>query len=482
MENLILIHGALGSAQEFKSISSLLSKSFNVSLYEIPHHGKRSDSDISLSIEELTQDLERYISKKGRCYIYGFCLGGYLALCLAQKGNKDIKGIITQGTNLYWSPEIAKKEVCTLNIDFLKEKANPFYEYLIDLHGAYLPQLLEKTVDFMLALGYSPSISKNSVKSINCPVRMIRGGKDKMVSKEETVSICKSMGNGYYFEIPSFIHPLEFLNPKHVVRTIKVQIESFEYKWVNTVYGDIAYKVIGTIDNQKPVLLFLHEAIGSIAQWKGFPELIAKNLGLPAVVLEFPGYGFSSEYNKKRNSEYLHHFAWDILPSFLKAISLEQEIIIIGHSDGGTNALLYSTRFPQKVKGIVTMAAHVLNEDETKVGIQPAIDAYESGKMKGLEMYHGQKTKSLFYAWANTWLAEDFSNWNISMEIRNNMIPALIIQGKEDQYGTVKQVNIICDLLENAEPFFISDCGHAPHLEQTKSVIEKIKTWSNNLQ
>lgn len=481
MDNLVLIHGALGNAKEFNEISSFLAKKYNVIIYEIPHHGEQKDASISFTIDALTQDLETFIEKIGSCYIYGFSLGGYVALSAAQNGNRNILGVITQGTKLDWSPASAEKETKSLDLDFLKTKAKSFYDYLINLHGFYLPELLEKTASFMLDLGNSPCLNEKSVKSITCQVRMIRGGKDKMVSKEESLRICDSIDNSYYFEIPSFIHPFGFIHPKYIARAIEVQINSFDYKWTSTEFGNIAYKTIGELNKQKPVLLLLHEAIGSIAQWKDFPENVSNTLNLPAIVLEFPGYGFSSAYDKKRDSKYLHHFALDHLPAFIKSIELEQDIIIIGHSDGGTNALLYSSKYPEQVKGIVTMAAHVLNEEETKAGIQPAIEAYEAGKMKGLEMYHGQKTESLFYAWAHTWLADDFVNWNISTDIKNNKVQALIIQGEDDQYGTNEQVDIICSLLENATSLIIKDCGHAPHLEKPEQVIEKIRTWSTNL-
>lgn len=482
MDNLVLIHGALGNNKEYDEISSILSKDYKVFKYEIPHHGQKANATIPFTIEGLIQDLEAFISTIGDCYIYGFSLGGYLALSLAQTNNQNIQGVITQGTKLDWSPATAEREVKSLDLELLKEKAKPFYDYLAQLHGDYLPELLAKTALFMKQLGDSPSISEASVKSITCPVRMIRGGKDRMVSEEETLKITNSIDNSYYFEVPSFIHPIGFINPRHIARAIKVQLNSFDYKWASTRYGDIAYKTIGTIEESKPVLLFLHEAIGSIVQWKDFPEILSNSLGLPAIVLEFPGYSFSSEYDKKRDGKYLHHFALDHLPAFINAIKLKQNLIIVGHSDGGTNALLYSSKYPEKVKGIVTMAAHVLNEDETKAGIQPAINAYESGKMKGLEMYHGQKTKSLFYAWAKTWLSDDFSNWNISNDIKNNNVPALVIQGEDDQYGTNEQVNIICGLLDNAEPLLIKDCGHAPHLDKPNEVIENIKSWSTNLK
>lgn len=482
MDNLVLIHGALGNAKEFDKISSLLSRNYNVLIYEIPHHGIKSDASLPFTIESLSHDLDKYISDIGDCFIYGFSLGGYIALSLAQKGNQHIKGIVTQGTKLDWSPEIALKEIQPLTIDFLKTNAKPFYDYLLSIHGSKLSELLDKTASFMLNLGNYPIISTESVQSISCPVRMIRGGRDKMVTKGETLEICNAINNSFYFEIPSFIHPLGFIKAKHVARAIEVQINSFDYKWASTDFGDIAYKTLGAYTDDKPVLLFLHEAIGSIAQWKDFPEKVSTALNLSAIILEFPGYGFSSEYNKKRDDKYLHNFALKHLPSFIEAIDLEQEVIMIGHSDGGTNALLYSSKHPEKIKGIVTMAAHVLNEKETKAGIQPAIDAYASGKMKGLEMFHGKKTESLFYSWAHTWLSEDFSNWNISDDIKNNNIPALVIQGEDDQYGTNEQVEIICDLLEKAEPFFIKDCGHAPHLEKDEKVIEKIKSWSINIK
>lgn len=482
MNSLVLIHGALGTAKEFDEIFSLLSKRFKVFKYEIPHHGEKSSSSIPFNIEALANDLDQYISQIGDCFIYGFSLGGYIALSVAQSGNKHIKGIINQGNKLDWSTETAQKETQSLNIELLKTKAKPFYEHLVNLHGDYLPELLNKTKTFMLELGNSPILTQKSVKSINCPVRMVRGGKDKMVSRDETLKICDSIKNSHYFEIPSFIHPLGFINPKYIARTIAVQINSLDYKWTSTKYGNITYKIIGDLKSNKPVLLFLHEAIGSIAQWKNFPEELSNSLNLPAIVLEFPGYGFSSEYNKTRGANYLHHFALDQLPAFIQSIQLTNEIIIIGHSDGGTNALLYSSKHPEQVKGIVTMAAHVLNEEETKAGIKPAIEAFETGKLKGLEMYHGQKTESLFYAWANTWLSEDFKSWNISEDIKKNSVPSLIIQGEDDQYGTNNQVEMICQLLENATPFFINDCGHAPHLEKSAQVIEKIKSWSTNLK
>ncbi|PKR80423.1 hypothetical protein CW751_10165 [Brumimicrobium salinarum] len=475
MEKLVVIHGALGSQKEFDAIIPSLNKNIEVIPYEIPHHGNKKDSDVDFEMSALVVDFIDFMEKFGPASIYGFSLGGYIALAAAQVNAKNIKGIITQGTKLDWTPESAKKETAGLNIDFLSTKVKGFYEYLLDLHGEYLSELLHKTTSFMTTLGANPLLTPESVKQISVPVSMTRGGRDKMVSKEETLLICENIKNSRYFEVPHMIHPLGFIKPKHISRHITIQLNSFNYKWTPTPFGEMAYEVIGDIkDENQPIVLFLHEAIGSIAQWKDFPKNLCEKLDLPGIAIEFPGYGFSEKEDKKRDAKYLHEFALEYLPAFLKSIELKNPMYIVGHSDGGTNALLYSSKFPKQVKAIVTMAAHYINEKETRAGIQPAIDAWENKKLKGLEFYHGAKTERLFFAWAKTWQQADFKNWNISEDIKGNAVPALILQGDDDQYGTDQQVNGIVELLENAEGFFIDDCGHAPHLEKEEVVIEKI--------
>ncbi len=478
MEKLVLIHGALGNYSEFDQIVPFLTNEYEIHAFEIPHHGNYQDSKVAFEINALVQDFLKFLNKIGPSYVYGFSLGGYLAIAAAQKDESNFKGIVTQGTKFNWTKGAAEKETSTLNVEFLSSKAENFYNYLLELHGEYLHELLEKTAKFMTLLGENPIISKESVKSLSIPVRLTRGGKDRMVSKEETLIIKDGLKFGHYFEVPSMIHPMGFISPKHVARLISIQLESLNYQWTSTPFGAIAFETIGNIQSEsETVVLFLHEAIGSIAQWQKFPKNLCRALHLPGIVIEFPGYGFSENEDKSRNAKYLHEFALDYLPAFIEAIQLKNPLLIVGHSDGGTNALLYSTKHPANVKGIVTMAAHYINENETKAGIQPAIDAWNSGKLKGLEYFHGEKTERLFFAWANTWLKPDFKDWDISEDIKDNSIPALIIQGSDDQYGTDQQVNGIVDLLKNAKASFIEDCGHAPHLEKEKEVIKRINDF-----
>ena len=482
MRKLILIHGALGAAEEYDTILPLLKEHFEVTPFELPHHGTRKNSGVPFNIECLTNDLLEFLSSHGKSIIYGFSLGGYVALCAAQRDTKNIEGIITQGTKLNWSPEIAEKEIKSLDESFLKNKLQPFHEYLVNLHGDYLPHLLDKTATFMKVLGSNPVLSKNTLQKVDIPIRFTRGGKDRVVSQEETIEFAKYVSNQCYFEIPFLPHPLGFIKPKYIARLIEVQTNSFDYEWCETEHGRMAYKLLGSIQPEKTCLLFLHEALGSIAQWNDFPTQLSDQLNIPGILLEFPGYGFSDNDPRNRDQYYLHDFATKVLPAFIAKVCPTKKLLIVGHSDGGTNALLYSSNFPLNVKGVITMAAHYINEKETRAGIEPAIKAFETGKLKGLELYHGSKTKHLFYNWARTWLSEDFKTWDISKDIQSTKVPALIIQGHDDQYGTAQQVKGICALLENGEPCFIENCGHAPHLEQPEIVINKIKQWSINLQ
>ncbi|MDX1447069.1 alpha/beta fold hydrolase, partial [Lishizhenia sp.] len=208
-----------------------------------------------------------------------------------------------------------------------------------------------------------------------------------------------------------------------------------------------------------------------------FPQQLCDRLKLSGIVYERQGYASSSPLTEKRNDDYLERYALDELPKFLDAVLEEkQKAILIGHSDGGSIALLYAQKYNERLKAVVTMAAHVINEPETLAGIQPAVEAYEKGKLDGLKKYHGDKTNDLFYAWANTWNAPFFKDWNICKKIDKVVVDALIIQGKMDQYGTEQQVDLILDHIQSSkkEKLMLDDCGHHPHLEQKQEVITAI--------
>jgi pimeloyl-ACP methyl ester carboxylesterase len=247
---------------------------------------------------------------------------------------------------------------------------------------------------------------------------------------------------------------------------MKVQLDNIElnYDWVDP--EEI---------RSDEVLLFLHEALGSIGQWKDFPQNLCDSLGMKGLVYERQGHGLSSGLTDEREADYLHNYALEELPEFLNSLVANEQLILVGHSDGGSIALLYANKFPENVKAVITMAAHVINEPETIAGIAPAIEAWKDGKLEGLRKYHGENTDDIFWAWANIWRHQSFRNWDITKEI-GSKASHLCLQGIDDQYGTEKQL-LILKQNANAETRLIRDCGHHPHLEQQETVIRIISEW-----
>lgn len=238
---------------------------------------------------------------------------------------------------------------------------------------------------------------------------------------------------------------------------------------------------VPTTDRDDLVVVFLHEALGSIPQWRNFPTTLCKSIGLNGIVYERQGHGESSPLSVIRDERYLHQYALSELPQFIEALlPPEKKIILVGHSDGGSIALLYANAFPKRIAGLITMAAHVINEPETIAGIGPAVSAYNEGKLDKLKNYHGEKTDYLFKAWSETWQSTAFRNWNISGDIQEILAPTLILQGQLDQYGTQRQLDIIQSSIKNSCTCeMIPGLGHHPHLEDLKGITEKIVRFIN---
>lgn len=252
-------------------------------------------------------------------------------------------------------------------------------------------------------------------------------------------------------------------------KIIRIASKEINIQWINQ----------GLLSDSKPVMVFLHEALGSIVQWKSFPSELSNSLKLPGIVIERSGHGKSGSLSGERDINYLHRYADEVSEVLREVLNPTQKMILIGHSDGGSIALIIAARSSKNIQAIVTMAAHTFVEDETLAGIHPAIQAFEAGKLDGLYRIHGEKTKSLFYAWANTWLAPDFKNWDIREEIKSIEIPVLAIQGKDDQYGTEEQVHSIVNGFNNRTGKIIPSCGHHPHLEKKEVIIKEIRKWLN---
>jgi len=248
----------------------------------------------------------------------------------------------------------------------------------------------------------------------------------------------------------------------------------------------INYKVLNQqlLDSEKPVLIFLHEGLGSISQFKYFPQLISDMTNLPAIIYDRIGYGLSSERKLELNADYLHDEALIYLPELLINLNINNKVILVGHSDGATISLLFASFFPEKVIGVVSEAAHVIVEDITVNGIKNLKDNFYKNPalMKGLKKYHGAKTEELFLQWTDLWLTKDIKEWNIEKELKNITSPVLVIQGENDEFGSYSQLECIKNHVNaNVELSYFAECGHVPHFEKENEVkiliqgfIEKI--------
>jgi pimeloyl-ACP methyl ester carboxylesterase len=219
-------------------------------------------------------------------------------------------------------------------------------------------------------------------------------------------------------------------------------------------------------------LVFLHEGLGSAGQWRGFPSLLAARTGLPALVFDRWGYGHSDPFTLPRPMTYLHEEAQASLPAVLDACGIDRPILV-GHSDGGSIALICAASMPERVQAVITEAAHVFVEDVTLDGIREAVRTYgETDLAKRLARYHGDKTDLVFHGWADTWLSREFRDWNIEEFLPRVRCPALIIQGIADPYGTPGQVEAIRRKISGPATALLLNCGHSPHAEAQEEVLE----------
>lgn len=226
--------------------------------------------------------------------------------------------------------------------------------------------------------------------------------------------------------------------------------------------------------NDKPTLVFLHEGLGSIAQWGSFPSHLCAATGCSGFLYERSGYGNSDPDSGEWPMDYLETET-DILHGVLNGCNVKNPVLI-GHSDGGTIAILYAARHSERLKGVITEAAHIFIEDVTLKGIVEAVKVYEnSGLKEKLAKYHGDKTDAVFWRWANRWLDPAFRGWNVEASLSGITCPLMVIQGKGDEYATLAQVDGITSQVSGpVKGIIIEDCGHVPHHQARKRVIEEM--------
>jgi pimeloyl-ACP methyl ester carboxylesterase len=231
----------------------------------------------------------------------------------------------------------------------------------------------------------------------------------------------------------------------------------------------------------RPTIIFLHESFGCIELWKDFPIMLGEKTKCNILIYDRQGYGKSDPFSvKKRTNDYLEKEA-DILYKILKHLEIKNAILF-GHSDGANISLITASRYPENILAVISEAAHLFVEDITRKGINDAIDKYEHSDLKQkLEKYHSGKTDALFYAWADIWLSESFVKWNMEHFLPNIKCPVLVIQGTEDEYGSMEQVNSVVNNVKSyVSQLIIQGTGHSPHLKAKELVLNEVSCFIIN--
>ena len=260
---------------------------------------------------------------------------------------------------------------------------------------------------------------------------------------------------------PSFV-PVEFADIRWRDQTV-----SIEHQWISR-------ERVG-----QPLWVFLHEGLGSVAMWQDFPTRLCAALDCRGLVYSRPGYGQSSPRapNEHWGIDFMHQQAYEVLPALLQALGVDhrrERLCLLGHSDGGSIALLYAARFAQQVAASVVLAPHIMVEAVCLEGIALARKAYlESGLRERLARFH-RDPDSAFWGWNDAWLHPVFSGWTIESELPAIICPLLAIQGLNDEYGTLEQIRGIARRVPQAELVELADCRHSPHRDQTLPVIEAV--------
>ena len=228
----------------------------------------------------------------------------------------------------------------------------------------------------------------------------------------------------------------------------------------------------------RPCLIFLHEGLGCTALWRDFPARLCQRTGCPGLVYDRLGYGKSSPLRQRRTIHYLHEYALHELPRVIEALLPQQPFILIGHSDGGSISLIFGAEQSPYLQGIITEAAHVFVEQVSIEGIRQTDEAFALGRLAGLRRYHGEKTEVLYNAWSATWQSPWFAAWNIEYLLPALAVPLLVLQGRDDQYGTEAQVQaIVAGVAAKATPVFLENCAHAPHQQTPERVLDLMASY-----
>ena len=236
----------------------------------------------------------------------------------------------------------------------------------------------------------------------------------------------------------------------------------------------------GPPPDKAPTLVLLHEGLGCVAMWKDFPRALAERTGYGVLVYSRRGYGKSDPRPLPWPVSYMHDEAFDVLPHVLDQAGI-RHTILVGHSDGASIATIYAGgRQDFRVRGLALLAPHFFVEDISVRSIAEAAQAYEHGGLRErLRRYHDDNVDTAFWGWNRAWLAPEFRNWRLDDHLAHIRVPMLIIQGKEDRYGTAAQLELAqADTYCPVETLLLDNCGHSPQVDQPEATLTAIADFA----
>jgi len=261
-----------------------------------------------------------------------------------------------------------------------------------------------------------------------------------------------------------------------------VQLTTLTREYVTIDDCRLEYAWHGPPATEARTIVFLHEGLGSIDQWRDFPATLCARLGWGGLVYNRRGYGGSDRLGPL-SPRFMHREALDVLPRLLETFRISRPVLF-GHSDGGSIALIYAGSEWPSPAGLILEAPHVFVEDVTLARMAEVRDSYRSSDLRErLERHHGANVDTLFNSWTETWLSDEFRRWNIEDSLPTITCPMLVIQGADDEYGTLKQVNAIAaGLSGRGETLVLDACRHAPHIDQREKVETAVVTFLQQLR
>ena len=228
-------------------------------------------------------------------------------------------------------------------------------------------------------------------------------------------------------------------------------------------------------DPDRRPLVLLHEGLGSVGLWHGFPEALQAAIGRRVLAFSRFGHGRSEPPPRPRTPAFFHEEAFDVLPVLLAEHDAGAPVLI-GHSDGGSIALIHASRHP--VTGLVLLAPHVVVEERTVAAIRSTRRSYEDGGLRERMARHHDDPDAAFWGWCDVWLDPAFRDWTLEAEAGDVTAPTLLIQGADDPYGTLDQIDRIAPRVRGPVRRLVLPGGHAPHAEHEDAVVRAVAAFA----